>query len=92
VKQIAVDHSGKFYVANYGNNSVTTYTSAGKPSSPRITEDISDPSGVAVDASGNIFVANYSPPGEFYVTSYTAQGKLSSKFTIAGPATNIAVH
>jgi DNA-binding beta-propeller fold protein YncE len=45
---VAVDAAGKIYVASEGNNTVTTYTANGTPTTPTITTGLDFPTGVAV--------------------------------------------
>jgi DNA-binding beta-propeller fold protein YncE len=71
---IAIDASGKIYVANGADNSVTTYVN-GKPVTPIITNGISDPRDVTIDKSGKIYVANY---GANTVTTYNPDGSPAS--------------
>ena len=61
----------KIYVTNALNNSLTTYKYDGTPTTPSITDSISDPLGVAVDRNGKIYVAN---GGSGLVTTYDRFG------------------
>ena len=61
----------KIYVVNAGNNTLTTYKYDGTPTTPTITDSISDPLGVAVDRNGKIYVANY---GSGSITTYDRFG------------------
>jgi hypothetical protein len=84
---IAVDATGKIYVANLGNGTVTTYTSTGKQTTPTI--DVPSPTGVAVDENGDIYVASAASSGSGgAVTSYSPSGKLIATITtgLDGPA------
>jgi YVTN family beta-propeller protein len=56
---VAVDASGKLYVANYYGFSVSVFDTAhGNAVLPAITGGLGYPVGVAVDASGKLYVAN----------------------------------
>jgi len=61
---IAVDNSGKIYVANSSDNTVTVYLAGSTGNVPPSTTiggydtGLSNPSGVAVDGNGNIYVSN----------------------------------
>jgi uncharacterized repeat protein (TIGR03803 family)/YVTN family beta-propeller protein len=61
----------RIYVANYDNNTVTTYKNTGTKIKPKITQGLKSPWGVAVDASGKIYVASQT---NNTVTTYTAKG------------------
>ena len=63
--------ASKIYVANNGNNTVTTYNADGSASTPTITAGLNFPTGIAVDAAGEIYVANI---GNNTVTTYAADG------------------
>ncbi len=67
-KQIARDSTGNLYVADFGNDRVSKYTSAGAFVGDIIT-GINGVYGVCLDASGNIYVA-----GLFGVRKYTSAG------------------
>jgi hypothetical protein len=73
---IAVDNTGKVYIANGADNSVTTYVKQ-KPSTPVITTGIDHPLAVAV-SNGIIYVANY---GASTITTYNSDGS-PAKLTI----------
>lgn len=68
---MAINSGGIIYVANAGNNSVTSYLSNGSPTAPTITAGINHPEGVAVDSQGKIYVANANAND---VTTYTSSG------------------
>jgi hypothetical protein len=57
---VAVDKSGKLYVANLlgGNGSVTVYPKGAKSPSLTITNGINGPYGIGVDSKGDVFVTN----------------------------------
>jgi DNA-binding beta-propeller fold protein YncE len=74
--------AGKIYVANPGNNTVTTYTANGAPTTPTITTGLNGPEGVTVDATGKIYVANSGNT----VTTYTANGKQTTPTITTGLA------
>jgi streptogramin lyase len=91
---VVVDASGRVFVANAGNNSITQYA-------PEVTGNaapiariagaatrLSQPQDVAVDASGNLFVTN----GNASVTEYApgANGNVAPKARIAGAATGLS--
>jgi DNA-binding beta-propeller fold protein YncE len=44
---LALDDSGKIYVTNYATGTLTTYTSQGKPSNPKIRH-LAGPIGIAL--------------------------------------------
>jgi YVTN family beta-propeller protein len=71
---------GKIYVANSGNNTVTTYTTDGTPTTPTITSGLNSPVSVAVDAAGKIYVVN---SGNNTVTTYNPNGSRTTP-TITG--------
>jgi YVTN family beta-propeller protein len=71
---------GKIYVANSGNNTVTTYSTDGTPTTPTITSGLNSPVSVAVDAAGKIYVANI---GNNTVTAYNPNGSRTTP-TITG--------
>lgn len=78
----------KIYVVNAGDSTLTTYKSDGTPTTPTITDSISDPLGVAVDRNGKIYVAN---GGNGLVTTYDRFGnRTNPTIDVAGP-TAIAV-
>ena len=52
------DAPKKIYVVNAGNNTLTTFEYDGTPTTPTITDSISNPQAVAVDGHGKIYVAN----------------------------------
>jgi hypothetical protein len=70
---------GKIYVANSGDNTVTTYAADGTPATPTIT-GLNSPAALAVDAAGKIYVLNQ---GNDTVTTYTANGTQTTP-TITG--------
>ena len=45
-------------MANFGNDTLTTYTANGTATSPTVSAGLDGPVGVAVDAKGKIYVAN----------------------------------
>ena len=100
---VAIDRSGKIYVANNGVNSLTVY--AANPmgtlnQAPLATiagqnTGLNIPTGIAVDASGNIYVANPgNAAGGGSVTVYAANpsGTLNEAplATISGGSTGVA--
>jgi hypothetical protein len=62
----------KIYVANYTGCTLTTYTSAGKQTSPTIGVDY--PSGVAVGKNGKIYVTNEDFGGHGFLSTYNPDG------------------
>ncbi len=91
---IALDASGKLYVANGGNNTVTVYpadsTGDAAPSTTigGSNTGLNIPYGIGLDASGNIYVANN---GDQTVTVYPAgsSGNIAPSSTIGGSNTGI---
>ena len=81
---VAVDASGKIYVANSGSlpntGSIETFNPDGSPASPTITAGLTTPFGITVDANGKIYVANYNGGT---VTTYLADGTQTTP-TITG--------
>jgi len=74
----------KIYVANFNDNTVTTYKSDGTPTTPTITKGLNDPRGIAVDSLGKIYVANFVDNGtNNNVTSYKPDGTQTTP-TITG--------
>lgn len=88
---IAVDSTGKIYIANGLTNAITTYTENGTPTTPTITDGLSSPSGVAVDAAGKIYVVNN---GTLTVTTYKPDGtRTTPTITVLPlPGTNTTAH
>ncbi len=72
---LAIDATGDFYVANYGDSAVLKYDSSGKSLGVFTASGISVPVGLAFDSSNNLYVANLDPyPGD--VTVYSSNGTL----------------
>ncbi len=67
----------KIYVVNAGNNTLTTYKYDGTPTTPTITDSITDPQGLAVDRN-EIYVANYgrSSNGSIIAVAVDTSGKI----------------
>ena len=100
---IAVDSSGKIYVANFagghGRGSVTVYPANSNGNVAPIATIIGDdtgldnPSGIAVDSSGKIYVANRGGgrTSASSITVYAAgsSGNVKPIATIAGPRTRL---
>lgn len=98
---IAVDSSGKIYVANFiggrGTGSVTVYPAGSNgnvaPIATIIGADtgLDNPSGIAVDSSGKIYVANrgggLSSASSITVYAAGSNGNVKPIATIAGPNT-----
>ncbi|MFY9665661.1 MAG: hypothetical protein WAK19_14555, partial [Candidatus Cybelea sp.] len=88
---VAVDKSGKVYVANtflhhFGGN-VTTYTPDGKRTKPTITDGISFPLDVVVDKNGKIYVTNLNDySGNGFITTYKPDGTRTTLTITAGIA------
>jgi hypothetical protein len=56
---LAFDASGRLYVVNSGNNSITVYdTNLNQIVDDTITKGVAGPGAVAVDPAGNVYVAN----------------------------------
>jgi hypothetical protein len=100
---IAVDSSGKIYVANFagglGTGSVTVYRAGSNGNVAPIATIVGDdtgldnPSGIVVDSSGKIYVANRGggPTSASSITVYPAgsNGNVKPIVTIAGPDTGL---
>ena len=67
---IAVDASGKIYVALKSDNLVKTFDSGGLPATPTIRAGLDTPTSVAVGPDGKIYVGNY-----VTVTTYKPDGQ-----------------
>ena len=78
----------KIYVVNAGNNKLTTYKYDGTPTTPTITDSISDPQGLAVDRNGKIYVANY---GSGSITTYDRFGNRTTPTISVAGAIAVAV-
>ena len=94
-EDINVDASGKIYVANTGNSSVTTYA-AGSSGNATPLQTISGtntglnaPAGISVDTSGNIYVSN-GPSASITVFASGANGNATPIRTIAGTNTGLS--
>ncbi|MGA7618511.1 hypothetical protein, partial [Candidatus Binatus sp.] len=93
---IALDSSGKIYVADYGATSVFVYPALGSSTgvldeAPLATingskTDLKDPAGIALDSSGKIYVADY---GATSVFVYKALGS-STGVLDEGPTASIS--
>ncbi|HEY8781218.1 MAG TPA: T9SS type A sorting domain-containing protein [Mucilaginibacter sp.] len=79
---MAIDPSGNIYVTNYGNNTVSEYSSTGASKGTYGLSSLSNPVGIAFDALGNGYVLNFnhtnSGTGNYndnaYVSQYAAKG------------------
>jgi sugar lactone lactonase YvrE len=78
---VALDASGRIYVADYGSNTITiyaAYTGAALGNVAPLAKIVGaatgllTPTGVSVDATGRIYVANYNSGGAGTVTLYAA--------------------
>ncbi len=78
----------KIYVVNAGNSTLTTYNYDGTPTTPTITDSISDPQGLAVDRNGKIYVANY---GSGSITTYDRFGGRTTPTISVAHASAVAV-
>ena len=78
--------SYKIFVGSYSGGTLTTYTKAGKKSSPSIT-GLGEPQGVAVDADGKIYIANFNGST---LTTYDANGVQTTP-TITGLSNPVGV-
>jgi hypothetical protein len=92
---IRVDASGKIYVANIGNSSITTYAagSSGNATPVQIiagtNTGLNGPAGITVDPSGNIFAAN-GPSASITVFAPSANGNAAPIRTISGGNTGLS--
>ncbi|MFI5351554.1 MAG: choice-of-anchor D domain-containing protein [Candidatus Binatales bacterium] len=96
---VAVDSSGKIYVANWDSSTVTIYPAGSTGNvAPSATirgyaTGLNDPSGITVDGSGKIYVSNQGSlnGGSDSVTIYAAgsNGNAAPSATIAGPSANV---
>ena len=69
---LAIDSTGKLYVANYGGNDILVYNlSYVQIAAKRITANVSYPIAVAFDPAGNLHVANI---GANNITEYSSTG------------------
>ena len=89
-----IDSSGKVWVANAGNNTVTVLAQTGAPvsGSPFTGNGLNGPAAIAIDASGNAWVANKggttvsaftSSGGVFSGSPFTGSGNLSAPASLA---------
>jgi DNA-binding beta-propeller fold protein YncE len=83
----ATTSSGKIYVVNVLNNTMTTYNADGSASTPTITSGLSGPFGVAVDAAGKIYVVNDNST----VTAYDVDGNRTTPTITAGLNNSLGV-
>jgi sugar lactone lactonase YvrE len=70
---VATNTLGLIYVANAGNDSITTFFKGKEVGAP-IVGGIDNPRGIAIDASGKLYVANY---GSNSITTYATDGTQS---------------
>jgi hypothetical protein len=83
---MGVDPSGNIYVANFGNNTISKYNSAGTYQGTFGSTAISNPAGIAFDKAGNGYVLNYNRTnngnGNFHgngnVSQYNSAGVYTS--------------
>lgn len=88
--------SGKIYISNSCNNSITVYASGSAGNATPIATiigsntNISNPTGLALDSTGNIYVAN---TGSNAITVYPAgsSGNVAPSATISGTNTQLNV-
>ncbi len=71
----------KIYIANRGNNTITTYTLDGTPATPTIKTGVNAPTGVTVDSAGKIYVLN---AGSNSITTYNSDGSQTKPTITAG--------
>jgi hypothetical protein len=82
--------TGKIYVVNRGDATLTTYTANGAPTSPTIT-GLSRAADMTVDAAGKVYIANPNccgGPSDNTVTTYTASGTQTTPTIHFGPDTS----
>jgi hypothetical protein len=67
---LAFDIAGNLYVANFGNNTIEEFSSAGADIGPFVSSGLSGPIGLAFDSSGDLYVVNSGANtiGEFSAT------------------------
>jgi len=100
---IAVDSSGKIYVADNGATSVFVYPPLGSSTGPLNEAPLAtisgsstglfEPIGISVNSSGNIYVADNGEifvPGDVLVYSAGSHGNVAPTATISGPLTELA--
>ena len=93
-----VDAGGNIWVANRGNNTVTTLAQTGTPAaaSPLVANGLSGPSAVAFDRAGNAWVTNstgnsvsvFTASGGIYAGSPFTGGGINAPIAIAMDAAN----
>lgn len=100
---MATDPSGNIYVINYGNNTISKYSSATGTfvSNNFFTGGaLSNPAGIAFDASGNAYILNYNHTnngngnhhGNAYIEQYNSAGVYQSTIVQGlGTGTGIAI-
>ena len=79
---MGIDPAGNIYVTNYGNNTISTYSSAGTYLATFGTTALANPQGITFDKAGNVYVLNYNRTnnglgnyhGNAYVSQYNSLG------------------
>jgi hypothetical protein len=87
-QQVAVDSSGNFYVADYANDRVQKFTSAGVFVSHFISS-IDDPTGICIDSSDNVYISYKHGTDLYRVRKYNSSGTLQ---WTSGIATDDPLH
>lgn len=89
-KQIAIDPSGNLYVADFGNDRVQKFTSAGVFDSV-FASSLDEVIGVCVDSSNNVYVSYKAGAGDYRVRKYNSGGALQwTTATVAQRLTHLA--
>jgi 6-phosphogluconolactonase (cycloisomerase 2 family) len=92
---IGVDASGKIYVANFGNSSITTYAAGSSGNATPLqtiagtNTGLNGPAGITTDTAGNIYAAN-GTSASITVFAPSANGNAAPIRTIAGGNTGLS--
>jgi DNA-binding beta-propeller fold protein YncE len=90
IGQIARDSSGNLYLADFGNDKVQKYTSAGVFDSDIITS-VDEVTGVCLDGDDNIYVSYKAGTGDYRIKQYDSGGSLQwTSTTVARPLAHVA--